>query len=460
MRKLVQTHTETIEQVLTSLSLFSNCGAGDVGYRKAGFMFSVMAELEEKRLKVCSLNHPEATPVKGDLRQTWQDVVEAWKKKQHTSHLDLLCACPPCQGMSSARAGMGSAQNPEDGGRDERNLLVEVIGHVVEALKPRVVVLENVPQFLTRLVPHPVNKLGITAPQLLYERIGQDYEFFPVVLDVADYGVPQTRRRCFITLVRRDEPWLTVLRERKLTPYPAPSSAGARISFATEVKRFNLSNLDPRKPETAKCADDALHCVPVWNNGPDDRRWAMTAATKPNGGSAWDNTRCVNGHENAQVKPEAAICPQCSAPLLRPVVKEAGRWRLIKGFRSSSYRRLKLNDVASTVTTASGHIGSDINLHPVEHRLLSVRECAILQTFPTDFNWGDAPTAWGLGKVREMIGEAVPPRFTEAHGQVLHSLLGDIPSFENLLPTSDERAHRAQIKFSGKQSQVKLEVSN
>src|SRR5258706_15924771 len=59
-----------------AVSLFSNCGAGDVGYRKAGFRFDVMAELDPRRLGVCLLNHPGATGVSGDLRKTWRKVVK------------------------------------------------------------------------------------------------------------------------------------------------------------------------------------------------------------------------------------------------------------------------------------------------------------------------------------------------------------------------------------------------
>lgn len=61
---------------LRAVSLFSNCGAGGVGYREAGFRFDVMAELDPRRLDVCLLNHPGAEGVPGDLRKTWQTVIK------------------------------------------------------------------------------------------------------------------------------------------------------------------------------------------------------------------------------------------------------------------------------------------------------------------------------------------------------------------------------------------------
>ena len=121
---------------------------------------------------------------------------------------------------------------------------------------------------------------------------------------------------------------------------------------------------------------------------------------------------------------EDAVCPICSAPLLRPVVKESdGSYRLVKGFRNSSYARMSPDTPAATITTASGHVGSDLTIHPFENRLLSPYECAYLQTFPDDFDWGTALEQWGPTFVRTIIGEAVPPKFTELHGRALARLL-------------------------------------
>ena len=68
--------------------------------------------------------------------------------------------------------------------------------------------------------------------------------------------------------------------------------------------------------------------------------------------------------------PEDAACPVCTAPLLRPVVREANdSYRLVKGLRKSSYTRMAPDVPAATVTTASGHVDSDLTIHPFEHRL-------------------------------------------------------------------------------------------
>jgi DNA (cytosine-5)-methyltransferase 1 len=150
----------------------------------------------------------------------------------------------------------------------------------------------------------------------------------------------------------------------------------------------------------------------------------MVAAIAPgSGASAWENDRCGQCGL-VDVGEDDATCPLCGQPLLRPVVEEDdGTYRLVKGFRSSSYRRMSPDKPAATLTTGSGHIGCSFTIHPYENRLFSPLECARLQSFPTDFKWGDALKKWGHTNVRAMIGEAVPPLFTRLHGAALLGLL-------------------------------------
>src|SRR5580692_8874460 len=102
-------------KTLRSISLFSNCGAGDLGYREAGFRFDVIAELVPFRLDVAQLNHPLSWGVEGDLRITLPDVVDIWRELRGAMRPALLSACPPCQGMSSARGGRGCGNDPTAG---------------------------------------------------------------------------------------------------------------------------------------------------------------------------------------------------------------------------------------------------------------------------------------------------------------------------------------------------------
>nr|WP_255783874.1 DNA cytosine methyltransferase [Lysobacter chinensis] len=434
---------------MRAVSLFSNCGAGDVGYREAGFRFDVMAELDPRRLEVCLLNHPGALGVPGDLRRTWQKVIRRYRERAGKARPALLCACPPCQGMSSARSGKGSHDDADAGSKDERNLLVTIVAKVALRLMPSLIVVENVPAFLTRKVRHPKDEKPVSAANYLITSLAKDYVAFPMVADLCDFGVPQSRNRAFLTFVRKDLPGLKELLRLGRVPFPRATHAvdvgtGRPITLAEALVSFGLPSLDAAASESAVAAEySGFHSVPVW----DERTYAMVAAIpSASGRSAWENDACRHCGP-VEASPESVLCPICSSPLLRPIVKDAGGgYRLVKGFKSS-YRRMRVDKPAATVTTASGHLGSDNTIHPTQNRLLSPLECSLLQTFPADFKWGDALKRLGHTNVREMIGEAVPPAFTRMHGQVLYGILkrewGRAP-----MAMSDERCVKAWAKLA------------
>ena len=182
----------------SAVSLFTNCGAGDVGFARAGFGFEVLAEIDRHRLAVAALNLPGASLIPGDLRETWPDVVAAYRDRRDQEPLALLAACPPCQGLSTANARRGMGQDADSGSQDARNLLVVPIAEVAIALAPRIIVVENVRAFLTRKVRHPHTQEAVSAAVLLISLLKEEYVAFPLVSDLADYGVPQTRVRSFI----------------------------------------------------------------------------------------------------------------------------------------------------------------------------------------------------------------------------------------------------------------------
>ncbi len=409
---------------LRAVSLFSNCGAGDVGYREAGFNFDVMAELDPRRLGVCLLNHPSAVGVSGDLRVTWKTVIKRYRERAGDVRPALLCACPPCQGMSSARSGKGSHDDAVAGSKDDRNLLVTVIASVALRLMPSLIVVENVPAFFTRKVHHPKDEKPVSAANFLISSLAKDYVAFPLVTDLCDFGVPQSRKRAFLTFVRNDLRGLKELLRIGRGPFPRATHAldvgNARaITLQEALSGFNLPVLDASSPTAARAEGyGGLHAVPVW----DQRTYAMVNAIRAGSGkSAWDNDECERCGP-VLVSATTVLCPKCDSPLLRPIVRENDSYRLVRGFKSS-YRRMYLDRPAATVTTASGHLGSDYTIHPTQNRLLSPLECALLQTFPDNFKWGDALAQVGHTNVRDMIGEAVPPAFTKLHGEVLRGIL-------------------------------------
>lgn len=431
---------------MRAVSLFSNCGAGDIGFARAGFSFDVLADVVGGRLEVAALNHPEAIPVEGDLRETWPTVVSAYRDSRGGDPPMLLAGCPPCQGMSSARGGRGSESDPDAGLSDGRNLLVLPIARVAEELRPTFVVVENVPAFLRRRIRDPESGTPVSAAWLLCTRLQEHYRVFALLVDLCEYGVPQTRVRAFLTFVRRGTAALDFLEDTGLTPFPSPSHGGpSRPGFVTldeALHALDLAPLDAETPESATSEADSLHRVPVW----DRRRYEMVAAIPPgSGSSAWENASCTRCDE-VGIEPSDAVCSGCDSPLPRPIIRASdGTWRLVRGFRDSSYRRMSPGRPAATITTASGFLGSDRTIHPHQNRVLSPAECAHLQSIPPDFKWGVRPK---LSRVRQMIGEAVPPRFTALHGAVLSDIARGSSECA-ALPQDDPRCVKAHVRLTG-----------
>jgi DNA (cytosine-5)-methyltransferase 1 len=386
-----------------------------------------MAELEEKRLTVALWNHPGAKGIVGDLRDTWPEVVRCYREQAGSERPALLAACPPCQGVSSAKGRRGLMEDADSGMVDPRNLLVLPIAEVAWALQPRVIVVENVPAFLQRKVRHPHTQQPISAARLLIEFLEPDYAVFPFHADLCHYGVPQTRKRAFLTFVHREEFGLRRLLEYELAPYPRPTHAPDHgglppITLEQALKGMKLRPLTANSRGRAVDPNNPLHEVPVWGA---DRYKMVAAIPKNSGRTAWENDECPNLQCGRIVQEkDAAVCSECGEPLRRPIIlDEHGEWRLIKGFRTSSYKRMHPNEPAPTITTATGHVGSHSTIHPSAARVLSALECAHLQTFPVDFEWRNALPLWGHTNVRAMIGEAVPPRFTHLHGLAIRGLL-------------------------------------
>lgn len=163
--------------VATAIDLFCGCGGLSVGLEKAGFKVIAAAEVLEHVKKAYLLNH-KATRVYGDVRQiTIQDILTKIEIEEFS--LDLLAGCPPCQGFSSIRT------RNRDVACDERNELIFEVERLVRGLKPKCVLLENVPRLLS---DWRLNKFEKSLVEL-------GYQCSKGVVDAQYYGVPQRRRR-------------------------------------------------------------------------------------------------------------------------------------------------------------------------------------------------------------------------------------------------------------------------
>ena len=404
-----------------AVSLFSGAGLSDLGYALAGFRFCAQVEIRELRAAIGGRNFSESEWITGDVNQSRDDVVRACRRRG-VKRLDLLVATPPCQGLSSSNPSRGKRKTPKATVHDEKNSLVLSLVPIAEAMRPRVIVTENVRQIRTHTVSEDGRELRVL--DALAERL-PEYRFFETTVNVADYGIPQTRYRALAVGVHVDEPWLTCLRAKSKAPWPKPTHAQrpykGRLPWLTIREWLETCQYPPlssRSPQEARNGHP-LHFVPHYEH---DRFLLVNHIPAMSGRSAYENALCPDcGRQPVPLG--VAVCDRCGRPMRnRPIVLEKGTPRLVKGF-ASSYRRMKPDEPSPTVTTNSSHIGSDNKIHPWEDRVLSILECADLQTVPRFFDWSAATEANRMYLVRNLVGEAFPPFFTHLHGRVLLRLL-------------------------------------
>ncbi len=163
----------------TVLDLFCGCGGLSRGFIDAGFCVKLGVDFDEKALETFSHNHENATAMNLNLfdLNNVQIIKDFFDKEK--CKLDVLMGGPPCQGFSLA----GPRQID-----DSRNNLYRAMVKTATLLKPRVVILENVPGMVQL---HG----GLVAGKILSDFTKLGYNISYKILYAPDYGIPQTRRR-------------------------------------------------------------------------------------------------------------------------------------------------------------------------------------------------------------------------------------------------------------------------
>ena len=175
---------------LTAIDLFSGAGGLSLGLRKAGFSLVGAVEFDSLAADTYRRNNPDTTLWECDIRELSPRLV-ARTLELKRGELDLLAACPPCQGFSTVRT-LNGAQPVED----ERNDLVADVGRFAASLLPKAVMVENVPGLRTD-----------ERRDALYLRLRKlGYEVRDQILDASEFGVAQRRSRYILIAVRGATP--------------------------------------------------------------------------------------------------------------------------------------------------------------------------------------------------------------------------------------------------------------
>lgn len=334
---------------LVAVDLFSGCGGLTQGLKDAGFTVGAAVEIDALAAETYAANHPDVKLFKADIRDTSaSEIMDACSVMK--GELDLLAGCPPCQGFSRIRL-----NNKKERMDDPRNRLIDEVLRLIGELQPKVVMLENVPN-LARYTRYLNFKRGL-------RKLG--YEVVDKVLDVADFGVPQRRKR------------LVVLASR-LGPifHPAPLDRRKTVRDA-------IATLPP----------DIIDNDPLHNLGEQrsERVRRLIKAIPKDGGS------------------RTALSPGLT---LKCHEKQDGFYDV--------YGRMKWDDVSPTITGGCINPSKGRFLHPTEDRAITLREAALLQSFPPGYVFS---LRKGKYAAAEMIGNALPPVFSRMQAEVIRKHL-------------------------------------
>ncbi|MDP1946871.1 MAG: DNA cytosine methyltransferase [Nitrospirota bacterium] len=324
-----------------AIDLFSGCGGLTLGLKQAGFRVVGAVEIDPLAVRTYKVNHKQVVVWEQDISElSVSKVME--KLKLSKGQLDLLAGCPPCQGFSALRTRNGANQN-----RDYRNSLIHEMLRFIRVLRPKAVMMENVPGLKSKKQFRDFYR-GL-------KRLG--YKVGWNVKDAARYGVPQRRKRLILL-----------------------AGVDAKISFADESKKRRTVRHAIGGLAKAGSSGDAIHDIK-------EKRTAkvldLIKDIPRDGGSRLDlpNDRQLTCHKNCD------------------------------GFKDI-YGRMAWKEVAPTITSGCLNPSKGRFIHPKENRAITMREAALLQSFPRDY-WFPSDAGKQAGAL--MIGNALPPEFIRRH---------------------------------------------
>ena len=248
-----------MNKTCTVLSLFSSAGIGELGVEAAGLEILVSNELEPIRSKLYHENYPGVECICGDIWEKQSEIISAWRNVSDAEPF-LIYATPPCQGMSSNGAGK-LLREIREGRRvkdDPRNRLIIPTMAIVKELRPHWLLLENVPTMDQTVI---LDEAGSYINIIDYVRreLGPEYVGRAEVVNCADYGIPQTRKR-LITIFTRDSEGIEYFNNNgTFLPMSTHSEKGDDQKKPWVTLRDAIGKLPSLSAENGKNEDKIFH---------------------------------------------------------------------------------------------------------------------------------------------------------------------------------------------------------
>ena len=398
----------------TVIDLFAGCGGLSLGLYQAGW--EGLFAIEKNAFAFKTLKHnlidkkhhfdwPEWLP------QTEQEINEVLEKystqlRSLRGKVDLVAGGPPCQGFSMA------GKRIED---DIRNQLVFSYIRFIELVRPKMILFENVKGFTYAFRKKNENDTEPYSHKVIRGLEGLGYNVKPHVFDFSDYGVPQRRKRFILVGIQKElgtpEMFEQLLKEKR-EAFLSEKGITATTTLQEAISDLLRSNGEEPTPDRKG-----------FYSGKYNER-ELTNYQKLMRGDYPNSHAVPDSHSFAKHTPEKQICYKrllAEYPLKGKRID--GKTREEWGIRQRGITVLSPNTVSPTITGQP-----DDYLHYLEPRIMTVRECARIQSFPDWYEIREKYTTGGQMRKVEVprytqIGNAIPPLFAEQAGKVLMEIL-------------------------------------
>ena len=398
----------------TVIDLFAGCGGLSLGLYQAGWkgLFAIEKNtFAFETLKYNLIDNKKHFNWPDWLPQTAHDINEVLEKypkqlKALRGKVDLVAGGPPCQGFSMA------GKRVED---DIRNQLVFSYIKFIELVQPKMILFENVKGFTYAFDKNKKDAAEPYSHKVIRELDELGYNVKPHVIDFSEYGVPQRRKRFILVGIQKE--------------------LGSPNDFENLLKTNRDVFLESKGLKSTTTLQDAISDL-LRSNGevfsPDRKGFysgkygkrKLTAYQKLMRGDYSQTHEIADSHSFAKHTPDKVLCfKRLLAEYPQRGKRIDGKAREPWGIMQRGITVLDPNAVSPTIT---GH--PDDYLHYCEPRIMTVRECARIQSFP---DWYEIKKKYTTGgKMRKLevprytqIGNAIPPLFAEQAGEVAKQIL-------------------------------------
>ena len=346
-----------VKKQYTAVDIFSGAGGMSIGAKMAGIKPVMAVELDLHAAETYKANHPDIA------EKVLQEDIQFIKPLEHTDKNPfILFGGPPCQGFSIANTKTRNLENPN-------NSMFREYRRFVKELEPEWFVFENVVGFKS------LDKGNfVIETEKALQKLG--YTTSSAVLNASDFGVPQYRKRFFIV--------------------------GHRDGIT-----FDFSTLQKQKTVTV---GEALEDLPSLSNGDMVDKLEYKSPAKSDFAKLM-RKKLRKSKQNFVTESKPHIIKRYEAIDQGENWEAAKRKGLLSTYSSTKhthsaiYRRLEAHKPSITIS----NYRKSMTIHPIEHRGLSLREAARLQSFPDDFIFKGT-----LSFQQQQVGNAVPPLLAKA----------------------------------------------